>query len=89
VVVVQDDALNRSRLATVLCVPLTRQLKWADAPGNVLLEAKGTGLPEDSVANVSQLGPIDRNFLEQLVGRVSKRDLARILTGINLVLGRG
>ena len=60
VVVVQADALNRSRLATVVCVPLTSNVKWADAPGNVLLRARTTGLPKDSVANVSQVVALDR-----------------------------
>lgn len=52
VVVVQGEALNRSRISTVVCVPLTSNLRWADAPGNVLLSARATGLPKDSVANV-------------------------------------
>ena len=68
VVVVQGDALNRSRISTVVCVPLTSNLRWADAPGNVLLSARLTGLPKDSVANVSQVLTLDRDLLE---GRVS------------------
>ena len=40
VVVVQGDPLNRSRIAAVVCVPLTSNLKWADAPGNVRLAAR-------------------------------------------------
>lgn len=52
VVVVQGDAMNRSRIAAVVCVPLTSNLKWADAPGNVLLAALSTSLPKDSVANI-------------------------------------
>ena len=55
VVVVQGDALNRGRIGTVVCVPLTSNLGWADAPGNVLLPARFTKLPKDSVANVSQV----------------------------------
>ena len=57
VVVVQGDALNRSRLATVVCVPLTTNLRWAEAPGNVPLPSRVTGLPKDSVANASQSSP--------------------------------
>jgi mRNA interferase MazF len=56
VVVVQGDALNRSRVSTVVCVPLTSNLNWALAPGNVRLTARLTGLAKDSVANVSQIG---------------------------------
>jgi len=45
-VVVQGDAFNRSRIATVVCIPLTSTLKWAEAPGNVLLEPRDSGLPK-------------------------------------------
>ncbi len=51
VVVVQGDALNRSRVATVVCVPLTSNLKWATAPGNVLLPSSVTGLPSIGAAD--------------------------------------
>ena len=72
VIVVQGDALNRSRVATVVCVPLTSNLRWADAPGNVLLTASMTGLPRDSVSNVSQVVALDRTLLEERVGGPSK-----------------
>ena len=88
VVVVQGDALNRSRLATVVCVPLTSNLRWADAPGNVLLTARMTRLPRDSAANVSQVITLDRALLEEPVGRVSQAKLKGLLAGIDVVLGR-
>lgn len=88
VVVVQGDALNRSRLATVVCVPLTSDLAWAEAPGNVVLRARATGLPKDSVANVSQIVSLDRSLLVERVGRVSRRNLDLLLSGIDIVLGR-
>ena len=88
VVVVQCDAFNRSRIATVVCVPLTSKLRWADAPGHAYLEAAKTGLPKDSVANVSQVVALDRAALDERVGRLSDRDLAIVLGGIDVVLGR-
>ncbi len=88
VLVVQGDAFNRSRMATVVCVPLTSNLKWADAPGNVELSAKSTGLAKDSVANVSQIVTLDRDGLTERVGRVSKRQLELVFAGLDLVLGR-
>jgi len=88
VVVVQCDAFNRSRIATVVCVPLTSNLRWADAPGNVLLEAAATGLPRDSVANVSQVVALDREVLTDRVGRLPERTMGLILSGIEVVLGR-
>lgn len=88
VVVVQGDALNRSRLATVVCVPLTSNLKWALAPGNVHLPPRLTGLPKDSVANVSQLVSVDKDFLAERAGKLSRAKLELVLAGIDTVLGR-
>jgi len=88
VAVVQGDACNASRLATVVVVPLTSNLRWASAPGNVLLPSKRSGLPRDSVANVSQIVAIDRTILNERVGRLPMTDIELILNGIDLVLGR-
>jgi mRNA interferase MazF len=87
VVVVQGDALNRSRIATVVCVPLTSNLKWALAPGNVRLPAPLTGLPRDSVANVSQIVALDKELLATRVGRLPRTKLGLVLSGIAIVLG--
>jgi mRNA interferase MazF len=88
VVVVQGDEFNASRIATTVIVPLTSNLRLADAPGNVLLPTVRTGLSKDSVANVSQILSIDRSLLEERVGRLSANDLLLVLAGIDLVLGR-
>jgi len=88
VVVVQGDALNQSRISTAVCVALTGNLAWAEAPGNVLLDTRATGLPKDSVANVSQLVTLDKNTLTERSGRLSKSKVALILAGIDVVLGR-
>jgi mRNA interferase MazF len=88
VVVVQGNPLNRSRIATVVCVPLTSNVRWADAPGNVLLRARSTGLPKDSVANVSQLITIDRTLLSRPAGKLSQRQLDLVFAGIDIILDR-
>ena len=88
VVVVQGDALNRSRIATVVCVALTSNLKWATAPGNVLLQGGVTGLPKESVANVSQLVTLDKTDLTERSGKLSRSKLELVLSGIDVVLGR-
>jgi mRNA interferase MazF len=88
VVIVQGDALNRSRIATALCVPLTSNIRWAAAPGNVSLAARVTGLPKDSVANVSQCVALDRSLLAERVGKLPRAKLELILAGIDVVLGR-
>ncbi|NNF28482.1 MAG: type II toxin-antitoxin system PemK/MazF family toxin [Gemmatimonadetes bacterium] len=88
VVVVQGNSLNRSRLATAVCVPLTSNLSWAEAPGCTRLSSQATGLPKDSVANGSQIVTIDRTFLTELVSRLDEKQLAQVLLGIDVVLGR-
>ncbi|TMJ15743.1 MAG: type II toxin-antitoxin system PemK/MazF family toxin [Alphaproteobacteria bacterium] len=88
VLVVQGDAFNRSRIATIVCVPLTGNLKWADAPGNVALTPGQTGLDRPSVANVSLIVTLDRGQLAERVGRVPQRKLELVLKGVDVVLGR-
>jgi mRNA interferase MazF len=88
VAVVQGDGLNASRIATIVCVPLTSNLRWTEAPGNVLLRARSTGLPKDSVANVSQIIALDRAVLIERVGRVARAQVEEILRGVDIVLGR-
>lgn len=88
VVVVQTDALNRSRLSTVVTVPLTSNLAWSSAPGNTLLRSPDTGLPKDSVANASQIVALDRQMLTERVRRLPERMLDLVLNGIDIVLAR-
>lgn len=88
VVVVQGDAINSSRIATVVCVPLTSNLKWAKAPGNVLLSQSATGLPKESVANVSLIVALDKSLLTERAGRLTKAKLELILSGVDVILGR-
>lgn len=88
VAVVQCDALNQSRIGTVVCVPLTSNLKWALAPGNVSLSSRVTGLPKDSVANVSQIISLDKSLLMERIGKLPRPKLELLFAGIDLVLGR-
>ena len=88
VIIVQSDALNRSRISTVVCIPLTSNLVWADAPGNMLLASHLTGLPKDSVANVSQIDSLDKSVLTDRVGKLSRAKLELLLGGIDVILGR-
>lgn len=88
VVVVQCNAFNRSRIGTVVCVPVTSNLKWAEAPGNVLLPRSETGLEQDSVANVSLIVALDKQQLTDRVRKLPRRRFDLILAGIDIVLGR-
>lgn len=86
IVVVQADAFNRSRISTVLGVVLTSSLRLVEAPGNVLIPAKVAGLPKDSVANVSQLVTVDREYLDEKLGRLPPRFMTAVDAGLKLVL---
>lgn len=87
-VVVQDDWLLDSQIGTVLVVPLTSNTDLERFPGNALLPAEATGLDRDSVAVVSQVGPVSREFLDPFpAGTVPGYLLATITSGIKLVLG--
>lgn len=86
VLVAQDDAFNRSRIRTVLAIVLTSNLRLVGAPGNVLMPAKATGLAKDSVANVSQIITVDRDFLIEPVGRIRGQLLKEVENGLRLVL---
>jgi len=88
VLVVQSNSFNRGRIATVVCVPLTSNVKWALMPGNVHLSARSTGLPKNSVANVSQLITIDKSLLVARVSRLPGPKLDLVFAGIELVLAR-
>jgi mRNA interferase MazF len=86
VLVVQADAFNRSRISTVLAVVLTSSMRLLDAPGNALLTRRVSGLPKDSVANVSQLVTLDRSDLRERAGRVPRAVMHRVDDGLRLVL---
>ena len=88
VVVVQSDSFNRSGISTVVCVPMTGNVRWAEAPGNVQLEIQATGLGKDSVANVSQILTVDRATLTEKVGTLPDVKLDLVLRGIDVVLER-
>jgi mRNA interferase MazF len=88
VIVMQGDHLNRSRIATVVCVPLTSNLLWASAPGNTLIPAKAAGLPKDSVANPSQIVTIDRDLLSERAAKLTPKHLAQVMHGLDVILGR-
>lgn len=87
-IILQSDAINISRLATYLCVPLTGNLRTQIAPWNMLLTAKATGLEKVSVAQLTLMLAIDQAQLIERVGRISERQLEQLLAKLDLALGR-
>jgi mRNA interferase MazF len=86
VLVIQANSFNRSRIQTVIVAVISSNLRLADAPGNVLLTARVSGLPKDSVINVSQLLTLDRSSLTEEVGKLPNRQMQDVDTGLRLVL---
>lgn len=84
--IVSANPFNTSRINTVIAVVITSNLRLADAPGNVRLPTRGTGLSKPSVANVSQVITLDKSFLTERVGHVSAVSMAAIDDGLRLVL---
>lgn len=86
VVIIQSNTFNRSRIRTVIAVVLTSNLRLVEAPGNVLVPASESGLPKDSVANVSQVITVDRTFLKEECSRLPLHLIRSIDEGLRLVL---
>jgi mRNA interferase MazF len=86
VLIVQSDSFNRSQIRSVIVLVITSNLRLADAPGNVLLPARISGLPRDSVINVSQILTLDRSFLSEHAGKISNNVLEAVEAGLRLVL---
>jgi mRNA interferase MazF len=86
VVVIQSDEFTQSRIQTVVVAVLTSNVRLAEAPGNVLVLAKETGLPKDSVVNASQIVTLDKSFLAEKAGRLSSAQMRAVEDGVRLVL---
>ena len=85
--VIQCDDFNRSRIQTVVALAISSNLRLAEAPGNVLLARKDSGLPKKSVANVSQVITVDRSCLTKKVKKLGPAKIREIDRGVRLVLG--
>lgn len=87
VLIVQDDSFNRSRLATVIVLSITSNLSLSEMPGNVMLQREESGLPKESVVNVSQIVTIDKSWLERRVNALPEELMEEVAYGLGLILG--
>jgi len=86
VLVVQSDPYNASRLATVMAVVITSNTALAAMPGNVFLPATATGLPRDSVVNITALVTLNKTDLTDRVGRLSLTLMHEVNRGLRRAL---
>ena len=86
VLIVQADSFNRSRISTAVAAVISSNLRLADSPGNVFLSRRLSGLPKDSVVNISQLVTLDREYLSDKAGNLSAEHMVAVDDGLRLVL---
>jgi len=86
VLVIQSRNFNRSRIQTIITAVITGNLSLADAPGNVEIGPRESGLPRPSVINVSQLFTLDRRSLRSRAGRLKPVTMEAVSEGLRLAL---
>ena len=86
VVIVQSDEFNKSNISTVLVAAISSNVRLSEAPGNVFLKRRESGLSKDSIINVSQLLTLDRRYLTGKIGKLSSKCLMELDEGLRLVL---
>ena len=87
VLIIQDDAFNKSKIHTIIVIPLTTNLLFSSAPGNIFIGKEESGLSKDSVLVVSQLSALDKNRLIEYANKVTQKKIEKIEAGIKLILG--
>ena len=87
VLIVQDDSFNKSKIRTIVVLPLTTNLRLSDAPGNVFLRKKESKLTDDSVIITAQLYAMDRGRFKEKISKISRETMEQVEIGMKLVLG--
>jgi mRNA interferase MazF len=84
--VIQSDALNCSKINTVIMLAITSTLKFGDLPGNVSLRKNEANMPMKCVANVTQIKSVDKTSLAEKIGTLSKQKMGEVVQGLQLVM---
>jgi mRNA interferase MazF len=83
--VVQGNAVNDSKINTVIMLAITSTLKYGDLPGNVTLRKGEANMPKRCVINVSQIKSVDKNSIKDKIGTLAKDKMAYVEEGIRLI----
>jgi mRNA interferase MazF len=86
VVIIQNDAFNISKINTIICIIITTNLILSEAPGNILLPSRSTGLLKDSVLNISQIITIDKSMLVEKIGKLTNKQLNKVNESLKIAL---
>jgi mRNA interferase MazF len=87
VLIIQNDFFNRSMINTTIVIPLTTNLIFADAPGNILITKNQSKLKKDSVITISQIEVIDRRRLIEKITKIDRAIIEKVENNIMFVLG--
>ena len=85
VLVIQANAFNSSKIATVIVAVITSNLALAEAPGNLRVSKSDSGLPQPSVVNVSQVITVDKSVLTTKVKALPASSMVAVDEGLKLV----
>jgi mRNA interferase MazF len=84
--VLQSNEFTQSAIRTIICAVVGSNVRLAEAPGNVRVRARSSGLGRESVVNVSQLITVDKQLLTERIGRLAPELLREVDSGVRLVL---
>jgi mRNA interferase MazF len=87
VLVIQADPFNTSRLTTTIAAVISSSTALAAMPGNVFLPAIASGLPEDSVVDITALVTLGKTDLQAPVGQLPTSLMDDVDRGLHRVLG--
>ena len=84
--VIQSNAINDSRINTVILLAITSTLRYGDLPGNVTLHKGEANMPKRCVINVSQIKSVDKNSIKEKIGTLSKDKMTKVEEGVKLIM---
>ncbi len=84
-VVIQSDAINDSKINTVIMLAITSTLRYGELPGNVTLRRGEANMPRRCVINISQIKSVDKNSIREKIGTLTKEKLEKVEEGLKLI----
>ena len=84
--VIQNNALNDSKLNTVIVLAITSTLKYGELPGNVSLQKGEANMPRACVINVTQVKSVDKRSIKEKIGTLNREKMIEVMEGIKLVM---
>ena len=84
--VIQNNAINDSKINTVVMLAITSTLKYGDLPGNVILRKGEANMPKRCVINVSQVKSVDKKSIVEKIGTLAAEKMEKVEDGLRVLL---